>query len=552
VETPGPGVAPDPSPRLVWPCAALVAVTAFAFRFLSQGNFTNDHFMHLAWAQQMLFGEVPGRDFIEPGMPLTVALSAGAQWIHFGPVSELVLTIGLLSSAAAVVFVATARLCGSLTAGLLASLFVLAMHPRLYNYPKILVPAVAMLAVHAYACRPAPRLAAILGAWAACATLLRHDLGVYTTTALLVSVLIGGQRARARHAAAFGGALVLTLSPYLVLVATTEGLLEHVRVGLEFSRGEQHQILLSWPLPQFVSCVYTGAECSWTRGDSVAYLFWLARLLAVVTAVVLIVQWRSIRPTTRAAMAAAGVLMAGYAIVIVRHPIEVRVADASVPLAITGTWLAMQPRRSTGPRRVGLFTCVALVVTTTAASVYDAREVRDRVLDTRVFEGITTVARVGRGVLRRAADPRWPGFWPIGDVPDAVRYVASCTGPDDRLLLTWSAPEYYYFSRRGFAGGHAMMLSPRAYGGARDQTIMLERLQRQRVPVVLINETRRSDFRQGYPEVDRFLTDAYEPAGRFTIRDGSVIVVAVRRGLAARSTYDGFGWPCEFDTSAAS
>jgi hypothetical protein len=24
---------------------------------------SNDHYMHLAWAQQLLFGELPGRDF---------------------------------------------------------------------------------------------------------------------------------------------------------------------------------------------------------------------------------------------------------------------------------------------------------------------------------------------------------------------------------------------------------------------------------------------------------------------------------------------------------
>ena len=59
-----------------WSIAAAIFVLAFGFRLINVRDLPNDHYMHLAWAQQLLFGEMPGRDFVDPGMPLTYALSA--------------------------------------------------------------------------------------------------------------------------------------------------------------------------------------------------------------------------------------------------------------------------------------------------------------------------------------------------------------------------------------------------------------------------------------------------------------------------------------------
>ena len=65
--------------------------------------------MHLAWAQQVLFGEVPGRDFVDPGMPLMYTLSAAVQWLSPGPFSEAVICCALLGLAAAVTCVVSHR-----------------------------------------------------------------------------------------------------------------------------------------------------------------------------------------------------------------------------------------------------------------------------------------------------------------------------------------------------------------------------------------------------------------------------------------------------------
>src|SRR5215471_16172639 len=104
--------------------ATAAGVLAFAFRLTVLHDLSNDHYMHLAWAQQLLFGELPGRDFVDLGI------------------------------AAAATFLVVAELTGSLAFAVAATLFEIVLEPRLYSYPKILVPAVALLLVQHYVRRP--------------------------------------------------------------------------------------------------------------------------------------------------------------------------------------------------------------------------------------------------------------------------------------------------------------------------------------------------------------------------------------------------------------
>jgi hypothetical protein len=78
---------------------------------------------------------------------------------------------------------------------------------------------------------------------------------------------------------------------------------------------------------------------------------------------------------------------------------------------------------------------------------------------------------------------------------------------------------------------------------------MLAQIRRERIPVVLINETRREEFAKAYPEIDRHITDEYAPAGHFEVHDGSTITVAIGRQFKGNRTYE--GWPCDFESRAA-
>ena len=95
---------------------------AFVFRLAAFNGFENDHFMHVAWAQQLLLGAWPGRDFAEPGMPLMVLLSAVAQRAFPGFLSEAVLGMGLLAVATGLTCAVTIAVTSSRLAGLVAGL----------------------------------------------------------------------------------------------------------------------------------------------------------------------------------------------------------------------------------------------------------------------------------------------------------------------------------------------------------------------------------------------------------------------------------------------
>jgi hypothetical protein len=160
--------------------------------------------------------------------------------------------------------------------------------------------------------------------------------------------------------------------------------------------------------------------------------------------------------------------------------------------------------------------------------------------------------RTIEGVKETGTEWPWERFWPAGELPEAVRYLNACTSPDDAVLLTWAAPEYYFFAKRRFGAGHALFLPPDAFATPHDQDRMLARMRGQRLPIVLINETRRKEFADTYGEVDRYLQQEYVAAGHFPIREGSEVTIAVRRDLKPARVYGAERWPCGFDNRAAS
>src|SRR6185503_1619207 len=171
--------------------AAIVFALVASLRFLSLTGFPDDHYVHLAGAQQMLHGEWPSRDFVDLGAPLTYAISAAAQRI-FG---ERQLTEGLLMACAfGLGAVLTLRagmvLTGSVILGVAAALLELLVYPRTYSYPKMVLYAAAALAFVWYAARPSVARIVGLAALAACAALVRHDHGLYIGIASVVAVAL--------------------------------------------------------------------------------------------------------------------------------------------------------------------------------------------------------------------------------------------------------------------------------------------------------------------------------------------------------------------------
>ena len=251
-----------PSERGHWltPRVATAAVAAFAvtlaWRFLTFTGFTNDHYAHLALAQQWLLGDRPIRDFTDPGWPLTYLLSAAA-WRLGGDAMwvEWALTATALGVAASCTLIAAHRLSGSLTVAAFVTMLEILIFPRTYSYPKLLAYAAAACVLTAVAARASwPRVVAAAAVTAA-AFLLRHDHGLYIGIASAVCVGVTQLRegrspvaAAARRVAGLTLATAALLLPWIVFVALNGGLGAYFDTALEFARGEANASnLRSWP-----------------------------------------------------------------------------------------------------------------------------------------------------------------------------------------------------------------------------------------------------------------------------------------------------------------
>src|SRR5919108_2409698 len=130
----------------------LAAVAAFivtaAIRFLEISGFPNDHFLYIAAAQQMTFGDLPSRDFVDPGMPLMYAASAAAQLATGSPLlGEALLVSIMFGLAASMTMYGAYRVSGALSVAVIATALEVALFPRTYHYPKMVVFAAGMLAM---------------------------------------------------------------------------------------------------------------------------------------------------------------------------------------------------------------------------------------------------------------------------------------------------------------------------------------------------------------------------------------------------------------------
>ena len=115
----------------------LVAAGAFLYRYLTL-EFTNDHFVHLSRAFQIVTGEVPLRDFFDPGLFLQYYASAAALlWSGHNLFGEAILTAGFIALGSVLTFVAAKWLTRSYTIAIAATVIGILAMPRLYSYPKV-------------------------------------------------------------------------------------------------------------------------------------------------------------------------------------------------------------------------------------------------------------------------------------------------------------------------------------------------------------------------------------------------------------------------------
>jgi hypothetical protein len=243
-----------------WALALVIALGTFAFRYLSFREFGNDHFVHLAQAQQIVKGSLPVRDYVERGIPLMAAASAAAQFgMGEGLRAEVLLVGAAYAVAAGITLLLATTVSQSLLIGLLASLPPIVIFPVSYAYPKLLIYALWFAAVLAYGAKPTWPRTVGMAAVIAVAFLFRHDHGIVLA---FVSVAVmaarhGVTRAGVSALGRVGGLALLLVGPYLLWVQSYQGVGEYLRQGMAFSRREAERGDGSWSPPP--------VELDWSR-----------------------------------------------------------------------------------------------------------------------------------------------------------------------------------------------------------------------------------------------------------------------------------------------
>ena len=122
-------------------------------------------------------------------------------------------------------------------------------------------------------------------------------------------------------------------------------------------------------------------------------------------------------------------------------------------------------------------------------------------------------------------------------------YLRDCTDPADRVFISQYMPQVPALAQRAFAGGHGD-LRPSFYTTAEDQRLTISRLQRQRVPVVIMPAGHDYEgFKKDFPRIDAYLATHYQMVGDVDLGDAHVRLLASRE-VAQTGIYRRADWPC--------
>ena len=512
----------------------LVAVGAGLFvmmvRFLATRGYPDDHYVHLAGAQQMLFGGWPSRDFVDLGAPLQYAASATVMAV-FGEslFTETVFIAALFGVAAALTVRGVVDLTGSIAFALVAVAVELAAFPRSYGYPKVILYVVGALAMWRYTASPTYPRMLLLAVVVVAAFLMRHDHGLALGVSGAAAVVLasGPVRLRAIRLGAYVGIGLALVLPYLIYLSVHGGLQAHVDAGLAMNALERNRTALTLPW------LTAGG---WSA-NTVTVLFWAVWALPILALV--------LAPRERRAWVAPLAIVAVMAnLAMLRDALSVRLPDVMAPAALllgaVGAWLWQVRGRLVVAARLAAVVIVAVVFAATA-HIGEANEQFDRAgfygglhrLPERVFERA--------GELRERLSARQVPSATVETLLPFFAYADRCLGGEDRVLVPDFLPEIVVWARRPFAGGQ-VVFQQGMLATARDHQLVMERLARERVPVAVYRPERFAGVASDFPELAAYV-ERFSRVETFDV-PGHVPVIVRFDPSSARGHDPATGWPC--------
>lgn len=538
--------------------ATLIALVAFVYRFNTLGGalggFDNDHFIYLIRTDMVLAGEQPLRDFVDAELrgawpALTYTVSAWAQQIGGRTLlPEAFLTAGALAVASAIVFLISLRLSRRWSIAVLAAAVTIVMTPKLYNYPKVLMLALGAWALAEAVVAPSVLRLGVLALATVVAALFRHDFALYIGAAAVAALIArdaGDWKSVVRSVAVYAALTFVLALPSIVWVQVYEGVPAYVNGSLASVAVERARTQLFLPAfdltaPLSGESLLLVTYCAFWAVPVVAAAAWLAR--AVMPS----------RSRFSASERAAGAGLLTMAILanmsFLRANLAERFGDAAVPVALLAAWTVGTAAAWTSPAaRATVALIPALLLVQMFAAAYDFSDLR-RELDTsglsdswgKISRRYATV----RDDLRGLPPATWQGHAGESGVLGAAGYVARCTSPDDRILVTGPTHEIPVLARRRFAAGQAMFKLS-LYTSEQDQQRALGRLEQQSVPMVLA-DAREFDggFLSDYPLIARHLAERYREAGTIDVDEEPRLRIFVDAHRDPVRRDERFGLPC--------
>ena len=440
-------------PRTLTPAmlACGAGVVAFAARYALTGAIENDHFITMARALQVLYGDLPVRDFEDPGQPLAYLLSTAVAAL-FGPslLVNVLLCLLFFAVTCALTCLLAFKSSGSVTLGVVAAALTIAVAPRLYNTTKVIVPVVAIWLAWKYADAPHPRKLAGLALWTAIAFLLRHDYLVYVAIGNIVLVALTDTPARVpRRLAIYLLLSALFVAPWLLYVEHYEGVSDYFASALSFVAAEGRR---------------TGAG-SFTAG---------AYALLAIPIVGLLASFRAGTRMSRAQLASASVILLTMDVVFLRDVLATRLPDVVAPTAVVAAAILGHLFSDRSVLRLGT---IAIVAVALGGTVEAARVARARPASLNVLRHIGQVTTR----LRQAS----PEIIPNPSLAPLIDYLSRCTRPEQRVLVVGFGPEVPVLAHRPFAAGLPTWI-PGYYDDVSDVARAVSRLQREELGAVVI------------------------------------------------------------------